>query len=253
MNQPIRRTPQNLKYCCANQVPPQLAISHDGSRSHTPQVSSHNLLVQLTNVTHTQSLGAQKYTRSNSKTRYTSSEFSGDLQPPPQPDVKYATETSRWESMCRSHDRVMTTCHTGAEIGWWSAKDDQRRNWGNWCSISTGKGLCMHGKKKKTNNIALDHVMFLGNFAFLRAHNKPFCWFFGVFFLQKKRKTTLLRLLAGWILIFGMVKSGCLVFQILEWFWRIKSDPSDSYLRVAYPPANKASTGKEKFVSPTNY
>jgi hypothetical protein len=118
MNQPIRRTPQNLKYCCANQVPPQLAISHDGSRSHTPQVSSHNLLVQLTNVTHTQSLGAQKYTRSNSKTRYTSSEFSGDLQPPPQPDVKYATETSRWESMCRSHDRVMTTCHTGAEIGW---------------------------------------------------------------------------------------------------------------------------------------
>ena len=110
--------------------------------------------------------------------------------------------------------------------------------------------VCM---AKKKNNIALDHVMFLGKFAFLRAHNKPFCWFFGVFFLQKKRKTTLLRLLAGWILIFGMVKSGCLVFQILEWFWRIKSDPSDSYLRVAYPPANKASTGKEKFVSPTNY
>lgn len=47
--------------------------------------------------------------------------------------------------------------------------------------------VCM-AKKNKTNNIALDHVMFLGNFAFLRAHNKPFCWFFGVFFYKKKEK-----------------------------------------------------------------
>ena len=76
---------------CYRNLPP------DGSKSHTTQVA---IIYQFNSKT-------QKHQKHFKNLVYLSLFWTARL--PRVPEVKYATETSRWESMCRSHDRVMTT------------------------------------------------------------------------------------------------------------------------------------------------
>ena len=111
----------------------------------------------------------------------TPSEFSG----------RPATATAAWCEVC--HRDIQMGIHVQKP---WQGHDHlPYRGW-DWMVICKGWSTKLrqlmfyfHWKRLvfawQKNNIALDHVMFLGNVAFLRAHNKPFCWFFGVFFLKK--------------------------------------------------------------------